>query len=273
MESDLCIAVSEDDHVVNAFSKKDCHRVDAAQPRGVLHRAFSVFAFDQQGRLLLQQRAADKITFPGVWTNTCCSHQLSQMQPREEDSQREILDGSVPGTKAAARRKLWHELGLQSERELDFQFITRLHYWAIDTQTHGLDSPWCEHEVDYILVTRLPEEGVTMQVNPEEVQAVTFASPKDLEDMLADDRNTWSPWFRIVATDENFLPRWWGALDALAPAAGSAKVPLDFELEREHRKIYRMDPDPVFMGKSGRGLAESIRRSAGHGAGPRPQSE
>lgn len=44
---------------------------------GLLHRAFSVFLFDSQNRLLLQQRATEKITFPDMWTNTCCSHPLN----------------------------------------------------------------------------------------------------------------------------------------------------------------------------------------------------
>lgn len=56
-------------------------RFNAAQPGGVLHRAFSVFLFDDRGRLLLQQRASSKITFPDVWTNTCCSHPLHGYSP------------------------------------------------------------------------------------------------------------------------------------------------------------------------------------------------
>jgi len=43
---------------------------------GLLHRAFSVFLFNERNELLLQQRAASKITFPRMWTNTCCSHML-----------------------------------------------------------------------------------------------------------------------------------------------------------------------------------------------------
>ena len=47
-------------------------------PRNLLHRAFSCFLFrPSDGRLLLQKRAAEKITFPNMWTNTCCSHPLS----------------------------------------------------------------------------------------------------------------------------------------------------------------------------------------------------
>lgn len=67
------------------------------QPRGILHRAFSVFLFDSQGRLLLQQRAASKITFPDVWTNTCCSHPLSGYTPTEVDTPKDLADGSVMG--------------------------------------------------------------------------------------------------------------------------------------------------------------------------------
>jgi len=49
-----------------------------------------VFLFDEEGRLLLQQRARDKITFPSVWTNTCCSHPLYGQQPNEVDQPEQV---------------------------------------------------------------------------------------------------------------------------------------------------------------------------------------
>ena len=58
-----------------------------------------MFLFDAEGRLLLQQRAAGKVTFPSVWTNTCCSHQLYGQSPDEVDTKPHILDGSVPGVR------------------------------------------------------------------------------------------------------------------------------------------------------------------------------
>jgi isopentenyl-diphosphate delta-isomerase type 1 len=65
-----------------------------------------VFLFNSEGKLLLQQRAAEKITFPKVWTNTCCSHQLYGYAPSEVDDPKAISSGMVEGAKAAAVRKV-----------------------------------------------------------------------------------------------------------------------------------------------------------------------
>ena len=98
------------------MSKYQSHVFDKKTPRGALHRAFSVFLFNEEGKLLLQQRAADKITFPEVWTNTCCSHPLYGYEPDEVDSDESIAAGTVEGVKAAAVRKLEHELGIKSPK-------------------------------------------------------------------------------------------------------------------------------------------------------------
>ena len=109
MKSDECILLSPSDGVTGSLNKAQCHVFSGSQPRGVLHRAFSVFLFDQTThKLLLQQRAAHKITFPNVWTNTCCSHPLTGMIPNEVDHN--DGDGGKPfsaiGVKRAAIRKL-----------------------------------------------------------------------------------------------------------------------------------------------------------------------
>jgi isopentenyl-diphosphate delta-isomerase type 1 len=87
MAKDACILVDEADRITGHASKYDAHRFVPSQPKGLLHRAFSVFLFDSQDRLLLQQRAASKITFPRVWTNTCCSHPLHGYTPTGEHLQ------------------------------------------------------------------------------------------------------------------------------------------------------------------------------------------
>lgn len=69
------------------------------------------------------------------------------------DQPADVADGSVPGVKNAAVRKLYHELGIPAEYlpMESFKFLTRLHYYAADAITHGPNSPWGEHEIDYIL--------------------------------------------------------------------------------------------------------------------------
>lgn len=104
-------------------------------PRSLLHRAFSVFLFrPSDGRLLMQKRASEKITFPDMWTNTCCSHPLAVKQ--------EMIPEGTLGVRRAAQRKLQHELGIPNAQvPLDgFVYITRIHYLA---PSNGL---WGEHE-------------------------------------------------------------------------------------------------------------------------------
>lgn len=109
-------------------------------PRSLLHRAFSVFLFrPSDGRLLMQKRASEKITFPDMWTNTCCSHPLAVKQ--------EMIPEGTLGVRRAAQRKLHHELGIPNAQvPLDgFVYITRIHYLA---PSSGL---WGEHESEYHL--------------------------------------------------------------------------------------------------------------------------
>lgn len=119
--------------------------------KGLLHRAFSVFLFNDKNELLLQQRATEKITFPDMWTNTCCSHPLSI--PTETGAN---LVDSIAGAKRAAQRKLDHELGIKTEQVPfeDFHFLTRIHYKAPS------DGKWGEHESKTIQLLPILELGL-----------------------------------------------------------------------------------------------------------------
>ena len=97
MNKDECIVVDANDVIVGHDSKYNTHRFDKKNPVGILHRAFSVFLFNEDGNLLLQRRAADKITFPSVWTNTCCSHPLYGYSPCEVDDEDAVSKGVLPG--------------------------------------------------------------------------------------------------------------------------------------------------------------------------------
>jgi isopentenyl-diphosphate delta-isomerase len=90
-----CILVSETDVVTGSATKRDCHLWNDGNIK--LHRAFSVFLFNQAGELLMQQRAPSKITFPGHYTNTCCSHPLDDYDELEEKA-------AIGVRRAAARR-------------------------------------------------------------------------------------------------------------------------------------------------------------------------
>ena len=146
MEKDMLILVDSADKIVGSSSKKSGHVFNQQTTKGILHRAFSVFLFNENNELLITQRAASKITFPNVWTNTCCSHPLTGFDPDEVDDVTKGALPEAPGAKNAAVRKLEHELGIKrgSVDQSEFRFLTRFHYWAADTITYGAKTEWCE---------------------------------------------------------------------------------------------------------------------------------
>ncbi|KAF2829333.1 Isopentenyldiphosphate isomerase [Ophiobolus disseminans] len=196
---EVCIVLDNNDIPIGSATKKLCHLMENID-RGLLHRAFSVFLFDSQNRLLLQQRATEKITFPDMWTNTCCSHPLGI--PGETGVG---LDASVQGVRRAAVRKLDHELGIPSAQVPidDFKFLTRIHYKSPS------DGKWGEHEIDYILFIKA---DVDLNVNPNEVRDSRFVSQEDLKDMFKDPSLKFTPWFKLIC--ESMLYEWWDHLDS-----------------------------------------------------------
>lgn len=191
-----CILVDEEDNAIGAVDKKTCHLMENIN-KGLLHRAFSVFIFrPSDGKLLLQQRAAEKITFPDMWTNTCCSHPLDDFDVEK------VVENQL-GVKAAASRKLEHELGIpQSQTPIDaFQYLTRIHYLA---PSNGM---WGEHEVDYILFLTA---DVTVVPNTNEIQAYKYVNKAELQAMFQEEGNLFTPWFKLIARD--FLFGWWDEL-------------------------------------------------------------
>ncbi|KAI9229785.1 MAG: isopentenyl pyrophosphate isomerase [Piptocephalis tieghemiana] len=194
-----CILLDEDDKVIGAESKKNCHLMELIDSKNLLHRAFSVFIFSPTTKkLLLQQRSSDKITFPMAFTNTCCSHPL--------DIPTENTADPVEGVRVAAQRKLEQELGIPLDQvaPATFNYLTRIHYKAPS------DGLWGEHEIDYILF-HLGEPD--LNVNPNEVESIRWVSQDDLRDMIAQSELILTPWFRMIA--DTFLFKWWDQLDNL----------------------------------------------------------
>jgi isopentenyl-diphosphate delta-isomerase len=159
--NDLVILVNENDEEIGTIPKLEAHE------KGLLHRAFSVFIFNTQGELLLQQRASDKYHSAGLWSNTCCSHPKA-LEP----------------TFLAANRRLKEEMGI--ETELDF-----LHSFIYNEQ---LENGLIEHEFDHIfygISDELP------QINKEEVADYKYVNTTDLLKDIKSNREKYSIWFRI----------------------------------------------------------------------------
>ena len=199
MMSERVILVDTSDNEVGSMSKVDAHRGE-----GVLHRAFSILIFDDSDRLLLQKRAADKITFPNVWANTVCSHPLAD---RNENDSSELGSGAI----IAAIRKMEQEMGIDTNTFSlsDIHFITRMLYRAKS------GDGWTEYELDHILFARAPP-NFSFEANPNEIAETKWVGEEDLAVWLEDDVGQGeiiAPWFRLIA--ENILTEWWGNLDNL----------------------------------------------------------
>lgn len=196
---EVCIVLDENDMPIGSASKKVCHLMENIN-KGLLHRAFSCFLFDSSNRLLLQQRASEKITFPDMWTNTCCSHPLGV--PGETGA---TLEAAVEGVKRAAQRKLNHELGIRANQVplQDFKFLTRIHYKATS------DGKWGEHEIDYILFIKAE---VDLDINPNEVQDAKYVTENELKEMFKDDKLKFTPWFKLIC--QTMMFEWWEHLDS-----------------------------------------------------------
>jgi isopentenyl-diphosphate delta-isomerase len=239
MESDTLITVNSQDVLVEngpSVSKKQAHSFSEDQPRGVCHRAFSLFIFNPEGKLLLTQRAASKITFPSVWTNTACSHPLVGMVPDEVD----VVPAAYPqfdGIKHAAIRKAKHELGVTSMKHSDMEFVSRFHYWASDTLTHGPDAPWGEHEVDYILFCQM-EEPSELSLDPEEVVDYKYVTIDELKAMMQDPSLSWSPWFLGIMERGGFA--WWEDLEASLAGENTNSDVTFFDPTPEHYANYNL---------------------------------
>ncbi|KAL6488359.1 hypothetical protein MHYP_G00021000 [Metynnis hypsauchen] len=198
--SEMCILIDEDDKRTGADTKKNCH-LNSNIDKGLLHRAFSVFLFNSEEKLLLQQRSDAKITFPGCFTNTCCSHPLSKPEELEEQ-------GAI-GVRRAAQRRLEAELGIPMNQvpPEEMTYLTRIHYKA---QSDGV---WGEHEIDYILFM---QKDVELQPDTNEVKSHRYVSKEELKELLEKAKRNEvliTPWFSLIA--DTFLFKWWDNLQNL----------------------------------------------------------
>ncbi|MFF0157069.1 isopentenyl-diphosphate Delta-isomerase [Streptomyces sp. NPDC005263] len=152
----------------NGVTIGTAEKLAAHQPPGQLHRAFSVFLFDELGRLLLQQRAHGKYHSPGVWSNTCCGHPYP---------------GEAPF--AAAARRTYEELGVSPSLLAEAGTVRYNH--------PDPDSGLVEQEYNHLFVGLVQSAP---RPDPEEVGETVFVTPAELAERHAKD--TFSSWFMTV---------------------------------------------------------------------------
>jgi isopentenyl-diphosphate delta-isomerase len=170
--SEQLILVDELDREVGFKAKNDCHT-----GKGVLHRAFSIFVFNGNNELLLQQRSPSKMLWPSYWSNTCCSH------PRRGESMDE-----------AVSRRLMQELGFHCPLEFLYKFKYQAQFGTIGA----------EHEYCWVYYGRY--DG-PVDVNVNEIADWRFIGVDDLERQLAAAPDTFTPWFKMewVHIKANYL--------------------------------------------------------------------
>jgi isopentenyl-diphosphate Delta-isomerase len=156
------VLVDENDRPLGTAPKMAAHEA------GQLHRAFSVFVFHPDGRVLLQQRAHSKYHSGGLWTNTCCSHP----RPDEDVAQ-------------AAHRRLREEMGFDCDLRAAFTFVYRAE----------LDRGLTEHEYDHVFLGEFSGEPA---LDPDEAAAWRWVEPAALNSELAAEPQDFTVWFRIA---------------------------------------------------------------------------
>lgn len=162
MNEEKVIIVNEKDEQIGLMPKLEAHE------KAVLHRAFSVFIFNDKNELMLQQRALNKYHSPGLWTNTCCSHQ--------RDGESNIQAG---------KRRLKEEMGFVTDLKDTISFIYKAPF----------DNGLTEHEFDHILVGYYDYEP---NINPDEVSAWKWMSLEDVRTDIKNNSDFYTEWFKII---------------------------------------------------------------------------
>ncbi len=156
------ILVDANDNELGVMDKMETHE------KALLHRAFSVFIFNNKGEMLLQQRALTKYHSGGLWTNACCSH------PRPNET-----------TIAAAERRLLEELG----------FTTSLHKIFDFTYKAEFDNGLTEHEFDHVFSGLYEGE---IKINTSEVKDIAYKTMKEIAASLQTHPQKYTAWFHLA---------------------------------------------------------------------------
>ena len=162
MEEEKVILVNEQDEQIGLMPKMEAHE------KALLHRAFSVFIFNKDNKLMLQQRALTKYHSPGLWTNTCCSHQ------REGETNIE-----------AGKRRLQEEMGFVVDLKETIAFIYKAPF----------DNGLTEYEYDHVL---LGTYNGKPNINTEEVADWKWMPLEDVKVDISLHPEHYTAWFKVI---------------------------------------------------------------------------
>lgn len=160
MNRNKVLLVDQNDTIIGEMEKLSAHE------QGKLHRAFSVFIFNNKGELLLQQRASHKYHGADLWTNTCCSHP----QPGEE-------------TLLSAKERLDYEMGMDCE-------LTWLYSFLYHAQ---VENKLTEHELDHVFVGYADQDPT---INPDEVRDYKWLPVSDILSDIKRNPSHYTVWFK-----------------------------------------------------------------------------
>ena len=156
------VLVDAEDREIGVAEKLECHVGD-----GLLHRAFSVFVYGTDGRVLLQQRSAAKPLWPMYWSNACCGH------PRPEE---DIV--------AAAQRRTHEELGIACQIRFLYKFLYQARY----------SQDYSEHELCHVFESRFDGE---LAPDPAEIAAWRWIEPEELTREIDRHPERFTPWMKL----------------------------------------------------------------------------
>ncbi len=162
MTEEQVILVNKEDEQIGLMPKMEAHK------KALLHRAFSVFVFNNKNELLLQQRAAEKYHSPELWTNTCCSHQRAGETNIE-----------------AGKRRLQEEMGFVCDLQEVFQFIYKASF----------DNGLTEHELDHVMVGSYQEDP---KINRDEVENYKWMTLTEVKKDIENNPDLYTEWFKII---------------------------------------------------------------------------
>lgn len=156
------VVVDQHDQILEYRSKAECHKGN-----GLLHRAFSIFIFNQKKQLLVQKRSDQKLLWPLFWSNSCCSH------PRKGESYEQ-----------ATARRLKEELGIETALEYLYKFVYQARFDKIGS----------EYELCSVYLGRSDQPPI---VNPNEIAEWKYINPEKLDEDMALNPDNYSPWFKM----------------------------------------------------------------------------